>query len=262
LSIHPTVIVSEGAKIAPDVEIGPYCVLEGEVEIGARTVVESHVRIGSRYGRVTIGTDNHIQYGAAIGGPPQDLTYKNGAYTALTIGSHNRIGEFVTIHVGTTKGGGVTRIGDHCFVMAHAHIAHDCQIADHVILVNSAQLGGHVIVEHHALVGGCAIVTQLNRVGAYSFMAVGAMANKDLLPYTIIEGHWATPRAVNKVGLKRAGFDAAERRNIDSAVRLLLQRTLTVEEAIARIEVECTPSPQIEHLLDFVRGSERGIARG
>jgi UDP-N-acetylglucosamine acyltransferase len=262
LSIHPTVIVSECAKIAPDVEIGPYCVLEGEVEIGARTVVESHVRIGSHYGRVTIGTDNHIQYGAAIGGPPQDLTYKNGAYTALTIGSHNRIGEFVTIHVGTAKGGGVTRVGDHCFIMAHAHIAHDCQIADHVILVNSAQLGGHVIVEHHALVGGCAIVTQLNRVGAYSFMAVGAMANKDLLPYTIIEGHWATPRAINRVGLKRAGFDAAERRNIDNAIKLLLQRALTIEEATARIESECAPSPQIEHLLDFVRTSERGIARG
>ena len=204
----------------------------------------------------------HIQYGAVIGGPPQDLTYKNGAYTELEIGSHNRIGEFVTIHVGTSKGGGVTRIGDHCFIMAHAHIAHDCQIADHVILVNSAQLGGHVIVEHHALVGGCAIVTQLNRVGAYSFMAVGAMANKDLLPFTIIEGHWATPRAVNRVGLKRAGFDAAERRNIDTAIRFLLQRSLTVEEALARIEAECEPSPQIKHLLEFVRASERGIARG
>jgi UDP-N-acetylglucosamine acyltransferase len=262
LSIHPTAIVSERAKIAADAEIGPYCVIEGEVEIGSQTVIESHVRIGSRFGRVTIGSHNHILAGAAIGGPPQDLTYKSGAYTALTIGSHNRIGEFVTIHIGTAKGGGVTRIGDHCFIMTHAHVAHDCQVGDHVIMVNSAQIGGHVIVEHHAVVGGCAIVTQLNRVGAYSFMAVGAMANKDLLPYSIIEGHWATPRALNRVGLKRAGIDAAERRNIDKALRLLLQRSLTVEEALARIEGECEPSPQIAHLLQFVRGSERGIARG
>jgi UDP-N-acetylglucosamine acyltransferase len=259
VSIHPTVIVSERARIAADAEIGPYCVIEGEVEIGPQTVVESHVRIGSRYGRVTIGADNHVQYGAVLGGPPQDLSYKNGAYTALTIGSHNRIGEFVTMHVGTAKGGGVTRIGDHCFIMAHAHIAHDCQIGDHVI---RAQLGGHVIVEHHAVIGGCAVVTQLNRVGAYSFMAVGAMANKDVLPYTIMEGHWATPRAINRVGLKRAGFDAAERRNIDNAVRLLLQRSLTIEAAMERIRNECEPSPQIEHLLEFVRTSERGIARG
>ncbi|HVY63456.1 MAG TPA: acyl-ACP--UDP-N-acetylglucosamine O-acyltransferase [Gammaproteobacteria bacterium] len=262
MSIHPTAIVSERAKIAADAEIGPYCVIEGEVEIGSQTVIESHVRIGSRFGRVTIGSQNHILAGAAIGGPPQDLTYKSGAYTALTIGSHNRIGEFVTIHIGTAKGGGVTRIGDHCFIMTHAHVAHDCQVGDHVIMVNSAQIGGHVIVEHHAVVGGCAIVTQLNRVGAYSFMAVGAMANKDLLPYSIIEGHWAAPRALNRVGLKRAGIDAAERRNIDKALRLLLQRSLTVEEALARIEGECEPSPQIAHLLQFVRGSERGIARG
>ena len=262
MSIHPTSIVSERAKIAADAEIGPFCVIEGEVEIGPETVVESHVRIGSRYGKVTIGARNHIQYGAVLGGPPQDLTYENGTYTALAIGSDNRIGEFVTAHLGTAKGGGVTRIGDHGFIMAHVHIAHDCQVGDHVIMVNSAQIGGHVIVEHHAVVGGCCIVTQLNRVGAYAFMAIGAIANKDLLPYTIIEGHWATPRAINRVGLKRAGIGEQERRNIDTAVRLLLQRSLTVDEAVARIGSECTPSPQIEHLLEFVRTSERGIARG
>jgi UDP-N-acetylglucosamine acyltransferase len=262
LSIHPTAIVSERARVAADVEIGPFCVIEGEVEIGAGTVVESHVRIGSRYGRVVIGERNHIQYCAVLGGPAQDLTYESGAYTALSIGSHNRVGEFVTIHLGTAKGGGLTRIGDHCFIMAHAHIAHDCQIADHVIMVNSAQIGGHVIVEHHATVGGCAIVTQLNRVGEYSFLAIGATANKDLLPYTIVEGHWAAPRATNRVGLKRAGFDEGERRNIDRAVRILLQRSLTIEEATARIEAECAASPQIAHLLEFVRTSERGIARG
>jgi UDP-N-acetylglucosamine acyltransferase len=262
LSIHPTSIVSERATIADDAQIGPFCVIEGEVEIGDKTVVESHVRIGSRYGKVTIGARNHIQYGAVLGGPPQDLSYESGAYTALSIGSDNRIGEFVTAHLGTAKGGGVTRIADHCFIMAHVHIAHDCQVGDHVIMVNSAQIGGHVIVEHHAVVGGCSIVTQLNRVGAYCFMAIGAVANKDLLPYTIVEGHWATPRALNRVGLKRAGFDEAERRNVDNATRILLQRSLTIDEAVARVRAECSPSPQIEHLLEFVRTSERGIARG
>jgi UDP-N-acetylglucosamine acyltransferase len=262
LSIHPTAIVSERAKIAADVEIGPFCVIEGEVEIGAQTVIESHARIGSRYGRVVIGEHNHIQYCAALGGPAQDLTYESGDYTALTIGSDNRIGEFVTVHLGTAKGGGVTRVGSHCFIMAHAHIAHDCQIADHVIMVNSAQIGGHVIIEHHATVGGCAIVTQLNRVGEYSFMAIGATANKDVLPYAIVEGHWATPRATNRIGLKRAGFDQAERRNIDNAIRILMQRSLTIDEALARIQAECAPSPQIAHLLEFVRASERGVARG
>ena len=164
------------------------------------TVVESHARIGSRYGRVTIGADNRIQHGAVLGGPPQDLGYDGGAYTALTIGSHNRIGEFVSINVGTAKGGGVTRVGDHNFIMAYTHIGHDCQLADHIIIVNGAQFAGHVTIEHHALVSGLTGVTQFTRLGAYSFMAAGAFANKDIVPFTIAEGHWATPRAINRVG--------------------------------------------------------------
>jgi UDP-N-acetylglucosamine acyltransferase len=262
LRIHPSVILSEHALVSPDAEIGPYCIIEGEVEIGAGTVVESGARIGSRYGRVTIGESNRIQHGAVIGGPPQDLGYQGGDYTALTIGSHNRIGEYVTINVGTAKGGGVTRVGDHNFIMAYAHIGHDCQLADHIIVVNGAQFAGHVTIEHHALVSGLTGVTQFTRLGAYSFMAAGAFANKDIVPFTVAEGHWATPKAINRVGLKRAGFDAAERRNIDTAIRLVLDRALTIEEVMERIAVNCTPSPQIEHLLGFIRTSERGIARG
>jgi UDP-N-acetylglucosamine acyltransferase len=262
LSIHRSVILSERAKISPDAEIGPYCIIEGEVEIGAGTVIESNARIGSRYGRVTIGERNRIQHGAAIGGPPQDLGYEGGAYTALTIGSDNRIGEYVTINVGTAKGGGVTRVGSHNFIMAYTHIGHDCQLADHIVIVNGAQFAGHVTIEHHALVSGLTGVTQFTRLGAYSFMAAGAFANKDILPFTIAEGHWAAPKAVNRVGLKRAGFDPAERRNIDNAIRLVLDRTLTIEEVTGRIAAECASSPQIEHLLGFIRASQRGIARG
>ena len=263
MSIHSSAIVSDRANIAPDAEIGPYCIIEGEVEIGAMTVVESHARIGSRFGRVTIGAHNHIQSGAVLGGPPQDFGYKaSDTYTALEIGSHNRIGEFVSINIGTVKGGGVTRIGHHGFIMAYTHIGHDCRLADHVVLVNGAQLAGHVTIEHHALVSGLTGITQFTRIGAYAFMAAGAFANKDIPPFTIAEGHWATPRAINRVGLKRAGFDAAERRNIDRAIRLLLERTLTIEEVVARIGTECDASPQIAHLLEFLRTSERGIARG
>jgi UDP-N-acetylglucosamine acyltransferase len=262
LSIHSSVIVSERAKISPDAEIGPYCVIEGEVEIGAGTVVESHARIGSRYGSVKIGERNRIQHGAVLGGPPQDLGYEGGAYTALTIGSHNRIGEYVTINLGTAKGGGTTRVGDHNFIMAYTHIGHDCQLAEHIVIVNGAQFAGHVTIEHHANVSGLTGFTQFTRIGAYAYIAAGAFANKDIVPYSIAEGHWATPRAVNRVGLKRAGFDAAERRNIDTALRFVLDRSLTIEEVAARIESECEQSPQIAHMLAFIGSSKRGIARG
>jgi UDP-N-acetylglucosamine acyltransferase len=254
MSIHPSAVVGSRANIAADAEIGPFCVIDGEVEIGAGTVVESNARIGSRYGRVKIGAHNHIQHGAVLGGPPQDHSYQDGAYTALEIGASNRIGEFVSINLGTQKGGGVTRLGDHNF-------GHDCQIAEHVVIVNGAQFAGHVTIEHHALVSGLTGFTQFTRIGAYAFLAAGAFANKDIPPFTIAEGHWAVPRAVNRVGLKRAGFDAPERRNIERAVRLLLDRALKIDEALARIKSDCEPSPQIEHLVSFVASSERGIAR-
>jgi UDP-N-acetylglucosamine acyltransferase len=261
MSIHPSATVGSRASIAADAEIGPYCVIDGEIEIGAGTVVESSARIGSRYGRVKIGAYNHIQHGAVLGGPPQDLGYQAGAYTALEIGDHNRIGEFVSINLGTQKGGGVTRLGDHNFVMAYTHIGHDCQIAEHVVIVNGAQFAGHVTIEHHALVSGLTGVTQYTRIGAYAFLAAGAFANKDIPPFTIAEGHWATPRAVNRVGLKRAGFDAVERRNIERAVRMLLDRSLTIDEVLARIERDCAPTPQVGHLVSFLKSSERGVAR-
>lgn len=262
MSIHPSATVSSRATIAADAQIGPYCVIEDEVQIGAQTVVESHARIGSRYGRVQIGARNHIQHGAVLGGPPQDLDYKGGAHTALEIGDDNRIGEFVSINLGTEKGGGVTRVGDHNFIMAYTHIGHDCQLAEHIVIVNGAQFAGHVSIEHHALVSGLVGVTQYTRLGAYSFLAAGAFANKDIAPFTIAEGHWAAPRAANRVGLKRAGFDPAERRNIDTAVRVLLDRALTIDEVVAKIAKECSPSPQIAHLTKFLTTSDRGIARG
>jgi UDP-N-acetylglucosamine acyltransferase len=262
LSIHSTATIGPHAKIAPDADIGPYCVIDGEVQIGAHTQVESHARIGSRFGRVRIGAHNHIQHGAVLGGPPQDLGYLGAEPTELVIGDHNRLGEFVSVNLGTAKGGGVTRIGDHNFIMAYVHVGHDCRLADHIIVTNGAQFAGHITIEHHALISGLVGVTQFCRLGAYSFLVAGAFANKDIAPFTIAEGHWAAPRATNRVGLKRAGFDAAERRNIDAAVRLLLDRSLTIDEVAAAVEEQCTPSPQIAHFLSFLRASERGVARG
>ena len=225
-------------------------------------MLDSHVRVGGRFGRVTIGAHNHILSGAALGGPPQDRGYRDGAYTALTIGDHNRIGEFVTMHLATEKGGGVTRIGSHNFIMAYSHIAHDCQLGDHIVMANAANLGGHVIVEDHALLSGLLAVTQFVRLGGYSFIAAGSHVNKDIAPYTIADGHWAAPRATNRVGLKRAGIDAAERRAVDRAVRILLDRALTIVQVVERIDAECGTGPHVTHLREFLASSTRGIARG
>jgi len=261
LTIHASAVVSADAEIAADAEIGPFCVIEGDVVIGAGTTVESHARIGSRYGRVRIGSGNLIQCGAVLGGPAQDYSFAD-AKTELVIGNDNRIGEYVSISLGTSKGGGATRIGDHNFIMAFAHLGHDCQLADHIVITNATQLAGHITVEHHALMSGLVGITQFCRIGAYSFLAAGAFANKDILPFTIAEGHWAVPRAVNRVGLKRAGIGPAERRNIERAIRIALDKSLTMDAVTERIRAECDQDDSISHLLAFIAGSDRGIARG
>lgn len=261
MRIHPTAIVSSEAEIAPGVEIGPFTVIEGAVSIGTGTIIESHARIGSQHGRVAIGEKNLIQCGAVLGGPAQDYSYGQGE-TELVIGDGNRIGEYVSVSLGTVKGGGTTRIGNDNFIMAFAHLGHDCQIADHVVITNATQLAGHITVEHHALLSGLVGITQFCRIGAYGFLVAGAFANKDILPYTIAEGHWATPRAVNRVGLKRAGFGPAERRNIENAIRIALDLKLTVGEVCERIRGDCELDQAVSHLVEFIETSDRGIARG
>jgi UDP-N-acetylglucosamine acyltransferase len=261
VSVHPTAVISAEAEVAPEAEIGPFCVIEGRVRIGAGTVVESHARIGSRFGSVTIGARNLIQSGAVLGGPPQDWSY-DGAFDAkLTIGDGNRIAEFVTVSLGTQKGGGETRLGHRNFLMAYSHVGHDCVLGDEIVLTNLCQLAGHVHIGDKAILSGHSGASQHVRIGAYAFLAGGSYANKDIPPFTIAEGYWATLRATNRVGLKRGGFDVAERRNIDRAVRVLLDGSLTVREVIERIRAECAPGPQIESFVTFLESSQRGIAR-
>ena len=260
MNIHPTALVSEQAQISSEVQIGPYSVIDDDVAIGAHTIVESHVRIGSRFGAVVIGEHNFIQSGASLGGPPQDWSYKD-ARTRLELGDHNRVGEGTFLNLGSEAGGGVTRVGDNNFIMSYVHVSHDCQIADGVVLTNLVQLAGHVTIERGVVVCGVVAVTQFVRLGEYSFIAAGARVNKDILPYTIAEGHWAVPKATNKVGLKRAGHSADEIREIDRAIRIVLREGLTIDEALEKIPVECATDARIEHLVDFINSADRGIAR-
>lgn len=260
LSIHPTTVVSDEASISPAAEIGPFCVVAGKVRIGAHTVVESHVRLGGRFGEVTIGEHNRIQSGAVLGGPPQHRDYGD-APTRLAIGDGNRIGEGATVNLGSRAGGGLTTLGNRVLVMAGAHVAHDCRIGDDVVLTNLTQLAGHVEIQRNAVLGGMVAVTQHVRIGEFAFVAARSGVNKDILPYTVAEGRWATSRAVNKVGLQRAGVPAAALRNIRRAIKRLLTASLTVEDALKAIEEECEPDDWIRRLSEFAASSRRGLAR-
>lgn len=258
--IHPTAIIEKGVELDSGVKVGPYSVVKGKVQIGADTVIESHVVIGSEHGIVKLGKNNHLYSGAMVGGPPQDLKYKNEA-TRLEIGDHNQIREFVTVNIGTATGTGVTRIGSNCLLMAYVHVAHDCQLGSHIAVANTSNFAGHVTVEDYVRIGGVCSFNQFITVGKYAFIAGDSAVNKDVMPFTIAQGKYAVSRAPNLVLLERSGFAKDEIDNIYKAIRIVTKGGRTIEEALADIDKECAASENIKYLTAFIRKSERGIAR-
>jgi len=258
MSVHPTAIIDPGAKIHPTCKIGPYCTIGAEVELGARCVLISHVALG---GPSRIGAENTFYPFAAVGMAPQDLSYA-GEPTRLELGDHNQIRECVTISRGTAKGGGVTRVGSHCLIMAYTHIAHDCLIADHVIMANGATLGGHVIVEEWATVGALCPVHHFVRIGAYSFVGGGTTVTKDVLPFSkTVAARDTHAYGINAVGLERRGFSKERIRKIHHAYKLLLASKLNTSQALEKLKSEADRGEDVDLLIRFIESSERGVIK-
>lgn len=259
MKIHPSSIISKEAEIAEGVEIGPFCAVVGKVKIGTGTKLVSHVSIGSEFGIVEIGKNNLFAAGSVVGGPPQDLKYK-GEPTKLVIGDNNMIREMATLNIGTPGGGGVTRLGNGCLIMAYVHVAHDCLIGNNVVIANSTQLAGHVTIEEFARIGGVCAVNQFVRIGKYAFVAGGSDINKDIVPYAMAQGRYAVIRATNRIGLERAGYKKEDIESVNRAIRILTKGSTSVVEALERIEKECPKSDALDYFLNFIRSSERGLA--
>ncbi len=258
--VHPTAILDKTVELDQGVSVGPYAILKGKVFVGAGTEINSHAVIGSTHGKVSIGKNNKIFSGAMVGGPPQDLKFK-GEETALEIGDDNQIREFVTINVGTITGHGVTKIGSNNLLMAYVHVAHDCVIGSNIAIANTTNFAGHVTVEDNVRIGGVCSFNQFITIGKFSFIAGDSAVNKDVMPFTIAQGKYAVSRAANSIGLERAGFSKDEVDNIYKAVRIVTKGNRTIEEALTEIQSDCTPSENIQYLTQFIKKSERGIAR-
>jgi UDP-N-acetylglucosamine acyltransferase len=254
VKIHPSAIVDPKARLADDVEIGPFVCIGGEVEIGARTVLQSHVVIE---GAVRLGTDNRIGNGAIIGGLPQDLSFKKGTRSSVEIGNGNVIREHVTIHRGTVEGS-VTRVGDNNFFMTGAHLGHNCEIGNKVIIANNCLLGGHVVVGDGAFLGGGCVFHQFMRVGRLVITQGISGFGKDIPPY-VAAAEVNKVVGLNVVGLRRAGFDANDRAEIKAAFRLLYESGLNVAQALAQAREKTWGEPA-QIFFDFVaKAKRRGI---
>ncbi len=255
---HPTAIIDPGAKVPHSCRIGPYCVIGDGVELGEECKLISHVSIG---GLTRIGHHNRIFPFSAIGMDPQDVSYA-GEPTRLEIGDYNVIRECVTLNRGTSKGGGVTRIGSYTLIMAYSHVGHDCQIGDHAMLVNNATLAGHVTVEEWAVVGAMSPVHQFTRVGAHSYVGGGTIVTQDVLPFSkTSESRENKCYGLNTIGLQRRGFSEERIGKLEHAYRILLRSKLNTSQAIAKLRMEGHLSEDVELLIRFIESSERGVIK-
>uniref|UniRef100_A0A7V4XU08 Acyl-ACP--UDP-N-acetylglucosamine O-acyltransferase n=1 Tax=Acidobacterium capsulatum TaxID=33075 RepID=A0A7V4XU08_9BACT len=258
MSIHPTAIVAEGAVVPASCTVGPYCTIGPHVVLGEDCELVSHVVLD---GHLTAGARNKFYSFACVGIAPQDLKYK-GEPTAVVLGDDNTIREYVTISRGTPGGGGTTRVGSGCLIMAYTHIGHDSVIGNGCILANAATLAGHVIVEDHATVGALCPVHQFCRIGRYAYIGGGTTITQDVLPFSLTSAKRETHAyGLNKVGLERRGFDRPRLRAIQHAYRLLLAAKMNTTQAIAKLREEGIATEDVAYLVEFIEQSERGVLK-
>lgn len=247
--IHPTAIVSPGAQLGQDVEIGAFCTVGPKVQLGDGVRLVSHVVIE---GATQIGAGSTIYPFAVLGGAPQHLAHK-GEDTRLVIGERNIIREHVTMHTGTMGGGGVTKVGSDSLYMVGAHVAHDCIVGDRVTFANNATLGGHVVIGDFVFMGGLCAVHQFTRIGRYSFVGGGGVVTKDVIPYGSVWGNHAHLEGLNLVGLKRRGFSREAINALRAAYRLLFADEGTFQERLDDVAEAHADTPEVMEIVEFIR---------
>jgi UDP-N-acetylglucosamine acyltransferase len=251
--MHPTAIVHPAAKVADDVQIGPYSIVGEHVEIGEGTTLGAHVVIS---GRTRIGRRNRIFHHVSLGEVPQDKKYA-GEPTLLKIGDDNVIREFCSFNIGTAQDLGYTQLGDRNWIMAYVHLAHDCVVGNDAILANCTQLAGHVEIGDFAMLGGFTGVHQFCRVGTHAVTGVGSVVLADVPPYVMAMGNSAKPHGINSEGLKRRKFSAEAIAEIKRAYKSLYRSGLTLDQAREAIDERVKACPDVGVLLDFLSSTSR-----
>jgi UDP-N-acetylglucosamine acyltransferase len=252
--LHPTAVIHPRAELGANVTIGPHAVIEGAAKIGAGCVVQAHAVIGAH---VEMGEDNLIGYGAIIGGDPQDFAFQPNILSAVRIGSRNKVREYCTIHRGTSEGS-ATIVGDGCFLMAGAHLAHNVVLGDRIVIANNALLGGHVQIGDGVFVGGGCVFHQFVRVGRLAICQGLSAFSKDIPPFTTAADRNGIA-GLNVVGLRRAGFSATQRMKIKEAFALLYRNQRNTTQALAEARALAL-SDEAREFFDFVAlAKKRGI---
>ena len=247
--IHPTAIVDPSASLGASVRVGPYAT------IGANVVLEEGCKIMQHAvveGHTSVGAGTIIYPHACVGLPPQDVSYR-GEPTRLSVGRNNIVREHATLHTGTSKGRGVTTVGDNCLFMVNTHIAHDCTIGDNVILANNAVMGGHVTIGDYAILGGNSAIQQFARVGRHSMMGGMSASEADIIPYGVVIGVRNGLSGLNLIGMRRRGFTREQIHELRRAYRLLFAAEGTLTERTNDVAEMFDGSAAVREIVDFIR---------
>lgn len=258
-NIHPTAIIDPQARLGQNITVGAYAMIGASVVIGDNTTIMHHAVIDKN---TTIGAHCNIYPFSSIGTDPQDITFKNED-TFVEIGDHNTIREFVTINRGTAKGGHTTRIGNHNFIMAYSHIAHDCQLGDHVILTNGATLAGHVEIEDNAVVGAFSSVHQFTRVGKNAYIGGYTIVLQDILPFAKVSQSRDTYYfyGPNSIGMMRNGISREFIKAVKEIFKIIYRSDLNTSQAVERLQSEYPGSEEAEAIINFIKNTKRGILK-
>ena len=257
MSVHPTAIISPGAIVGENVEIGPYSVIGPDVQIGKDTIIGPHAVLE---GRTEIGDNCHIFQFVSIGAPPQDLKF-GGEQCRVIIGKNNTIREFVTIHSSTSADIGMTYIGDNNLLMAYCHVAHNCKLGNNIVMANAANLAGHIHVEDFAIIGGLSGIHQFTRIGCHSIIGGASAVVHDVPPYVTVSGNRAKAYGLNLIGLKRRGFKEETIKALKKAYRIIFRSSLRLSVALERVEEDVDDLPEVKHFVEFIETTKRGICR-
>lgn len=254
--VHSTAVVHPRAEIGDSCEIGAYCVIGEHVALGSGCKLHSHVVID---GHTTLGRENEIFPFASIGLKSQDLKWKGGT-TRTQIGDRNTLRENVTVH-SATGDGQTTVVGSDNHIMAYCHLAHNVHLGSHIIISNVGTLAGHVTVEDHAVIGGLVAIHQFCRVGMMSMIGGCSKVVQDVPPFMLADGNPAHIRTINKVGLDRRGISEEAQAGLKQAYKILFREGLSITNALEKIEKKWCGLPEIQHLVQFARSSERGLSK-
>lgn len=258
VQIHPTAVVDLKAELDNDLTIGPYSIIGPKVEIGSGTVVGSHVVIE---GKTRIGKNNSVYQFVTLGAAPQDLKFK-GEDVGLEIGDNNVFREYVSIHMGTVNGTGVTRIGNNNLLMTTVHIGHDCNIGNGVVISTGSGLSGHVIVEDGVILGGMVGVSQRVRIGKMAYIGGLSGSARDVPPFVIGRGtDNINMKGINSVGLSRRGVPQENIAFLKKAYRTIFMSENTIAQGCDIAFEQWGHIPEVEYFITFIKNSKNGICR-